>query len=222
MSNFNEVVVKKEFESCHSNMKKYISDLEQIVEDSGEKLEGNSFYYHGTLKVFPALLNKQVNLFWCGKQTIKICEIGFNAGHSSMLMLLGRDTTPLDFTVFDIGTHKYVRPALAYIKTKFPHANFEYIEGDSTITMPNWIKNNSSCLESYDVVHVDGGHSEHCISNDINNASLLVKKGGLIIIDDTQVRHINNWVHKFISTGNYRMIYLSPTQGYTHSVIQKV
>lgn len=223
MSEFVVAVVKQEFESHSSRMKMYLDDLAQIVNESGDPLEGNAFYYHTTLKLFPALYNKQVNLFWCGKQaTTKICEIGLNAGHSSMLMLLGRDSSPLDYTIFDIGEHRYTEPSLRYLERKFQHIKFEYIEGDSTVTMPNWIKNNQSCLESYDVVHVDGGHSEHCISNDIKNANLLVKKGGLIIIDDTHLHHINAWAHNFVSSGNYRFVYLLPSHGYTHSAIQKI
>lgn len=38
----------------------------------------------------------------------KICEIGFNAGHSAMLFLMGRDKTSADFTIFDIGHHSLV------------------------------------------------------------------------------------------------------------------
>ena len=106
-----------------------------------------------------------------------------------MLMLLGRNETPLDFTIFDIGNHFYTKPCLDYIKTQFRHINFEYIEGDSTLTMPKWIKSNQTSMSCYDVVHVDGGYSDHCISNDIKNADLLVKIGGIIIIDDTNMNH---------------------------------
>ena len=87
---------------------------------------------------------------------------------------------------------------MEYIKSKFTHINFEYIEGDSTITMPKWIKNNKNLIWSYDVVHVDGGHSEHCILNDMKNADLLVKNNGIIIIDDTNDANINKYVDLYI------------------------
>jgi len=211
-----------EYETHSSLVKTYLTDLEEIITKSGEPLEGNSFYYDRTLQLFPGLYNKQLNLFWCGKQATKICEIGFNAGHSAMLLLLGRHTNPLDFTIFDIGTHRYVRPCLSYIESKFPHVNFKFIEGDSTKTMPTWIRENQSSLESYDLIHVDGGHSEDCIYNDMTNANLLLKHGGMMIVDDTHVRHINSWVNRFITDRGYRLIRLLNTQGYTHTVIQKI
>ena len=214
---------KQEFESHSSKMKTYLDDLEQIVKTSGELLEGNAFYYHATLKLFPALYNKQVNLFWCGKQAnTRICEIGFNAGHSSMLMLLGREKTPLNYTIFDIGHHQYTKPCLDYITTNFTHVNFEYVEGDSTLIMPEWINNHKDLIGTYDVVHVDGGHTKHCISNDIKNTDLLVKVGGIVIIDDTYIPYINDCVNDYISSGNYIELNLCATVGYAHRIIKKI
>jgi hypothetical protein len=221
MPEFDEDVIKNDY-NLAIDKQKLLNSIEQIIIDSKGLLEGNSFYVHNSLKIYPELYPKQLNLFWCGKQALtKICEIGFNAGHSSILMLLGRDKTPLDFTIFDIGVHPYTIPCLNYIKTEFAHVNFEYIEGDSTVTMPKWIEDNKIHLESYDVVHVDGGHSEHCISNDMKNADLLIKKGGILIIDDTNMGHINKYVNSYLSSGKYREMDLLKTKGYPHRIIQK-
>jgi hypothetical protein len=215
--------IKSEYESKNDEKRIYLADLENIIIKSNVLFEGNCFYYHNTLNVFPELYSKQLNLFWCGKQAVEnICEIGFNAGHSSMLMLLGRSNTPLNFTIFDIGHHAYTKPSFEYIKSKFTHVNFEYVEGDSTITLPEWINNNSELMYKYDVVHIDGGHSEHCISNDMKNADLLVKKNGIVIIDDTNCDTINKYVNLYISNGNYREMNLLPTHGYQHRIIQKI
>jgi hypothetical protein len=88
--------------------------------------------------------------------------------------------------------------------------------------MPKWIKSNNKYLGKYDVVHVDGGHSEHCISNDLKNTHLLVKNGGIVIIDDTNVAHINYHVDKYISTGQYKELNILKTHGYPHRIIQKI
>jgi hypothetical protein len=200
-----------------------LDDIKNIVINSNKLLEGNAFYHHLTLDLFSDLYTKQQNLFWCGKKAVtRICEIGFNAGHSVMLLLLGRDKTPLEFTIFDIGEHAYTKPCLEYIKSQFQHVNFEYIEGDSTSTMPKWIEENHQYLGVYDVVHVDGGHSEHCISNDMKNADLLVKNGGILIIDDTNVDHINKNVDLYLSNGKYREMNVLKTRGYVHRIIQKI
>jgi hypothetical protein len=223
MSGFDEITnIKNEYENCSLEKNMILSDIKQIVIDSKSSLEGNSFYVNASLNLYPELYTKQLNLFWCGKQALtKICEIGFNAGHSSMLMLLGRDKTPLDFTIFDIGHHAYTNPCLDYIKTKFQHINFEYIEGDSTLTMPTWIETNKTKVGLYDVVHVDGGHTKHCIFNDMKNADLLVKIGGIVIVDDTNMGHINELVNVYLSYGKYREMNVIRTIGYPHRIIQK-
>jgi hypothetical protein len=213
---------KDNYENHSKEKNKFLDDLKHIIiKNIGNGIfEGNSFYYHTTLDLYPELYTKQLNLFWCGKQAkTRICEIGFNAGHSSMLMLLGRDKTPLNFTIFDIGHHLYTKPCLEYIKLQFPHIIFEYIEGDSTVSIPEWINHNKY---TFDVIHVDGGHSEHCISNDLMNADKLICHKGIIIIDDTNFWHINNYVNKYLLTDKYIELNVLKTIGYEHRIIQKV
>jgi hypothetical protein len=222
MPEFDESVNKTDYENRSVEKERLLDGLKMLIIDSKGSLEGNSFYAHNTINLYTDLYTKQLNLFWCGKQALtKICEIGFNAGHSTMLLLLGRDKTPLDFTIFDIGHHPYTKPCLNYIKSQFPHVNFEYIEGDSTATVPVWIEANQGNIGLYDVVHVDGGHSEHCISNDMKNADRIVKSGEIVIIDDTNVHYINSYVDTYISSGKYREIDVLKTQGYPHRIIQK-
>lgn len=211
-----------DYESHAEERRIILDNLKSLVIKSGASLEGNSFYFHQTLQEFPELYTKQLNLFWCGKQATKrMCEIGFNAGHSTMLLLLGRKT-PLEFTIFDIGHHPYTKPCLEYIGSKYTNVRFEYIEGDSTKTMSKWIRDHKDYLESYDVVHVDGGHSELCIFNDMKNADILVKVGGILIIDDTNIDYINKYVDLYVSSGNYREIDMLKTVGYPHRILEKI
>jgi len=222
MSYFDENAIKNEYHRISDEKQDHLNNLKKIIIECKSPLEGNSFYIHNSLNLYPDLYSKQLNLFWCGKQGTRICEIGFNAGHSVLLMLLARDKTPIDFTIFDIGEHPYTRPCLEYIKSNFQHVKFEYIEGDSTVTIPKWIDTNNRYEGLYDIVHVDGGHSEHCISNDIKNADLLVKMNGIVIVDDTNCEHINKYVDEFISSGRYTELNLLKTAGYPHRIIQKV
>jgi hypothetical protein len=222
MFNYDKLANINDYENHLVEKQKILDDLKELIIDSKSSLEGNSFYVHGTLDLHTDLYTKQLNIFWCGKQAItKMCEIGFNAGHSTMLLLLGRDKTPLDFTIFDIGHHSYTKPCLNYIKSKFSHINFEYIEGDSTVSMPKWIAVNNTHIGLYDVVHVDGGHTEHCISNDMKNADILVKNGGIIIIDDTNMPHINDYVDLYVYIGKYTELNCLKTTGIPHRIIYK-
>jgi hypothetical protein len=201
------------------NLEPYLEDIKVIV--GQELLEGNCFYYHETLNRFNELFNKQVNLFWCGSVAEKrICEIGFNAGHSALLLLLNSKAT--DFTVFDIGMHRYTEPALKYIESKFPNVKFEYILGDSTVKMPIWIDNNRHLCGQYDVVHIDGGHSHHCAANDVKNSLKLVKVGGVLIIDDVHDAFISRQVDLCLESGQFEELDILPTSGYVHRMIRKL
>lgn len=57
------------YENKRPQLEEYLRELETIIKESGELLEGNCFYYHQTLKLFPNLFYKQVNLFVCGQQS---------------------------------------------------------------------------------------------------------------------------------------------------------
>ena len=76
-------------------------------------------------------------------------------------------------------------------------------------------------IGSYDVIHVDGGYTEHCITNDMKHADILLKKGGIMIVDDTHMYHIDQCVNLYISKG-YKELNVLPTKGYPHRIIQKI
>ena len=225
MPEFDHAELAGEYDSFSDKKEDILDKLTHLILESKESLEGNAFCLDASLNLYPRLFTKQVNLFWSGKQaTTRICEIGFNAGHSTMLLLLGRDTSPVDFTIFDIGTHRYTRPCVSYIQSVFPHVKFEYVEGDSTVTMPSWINTHKELIGSYDVIHVDGGHSEHCIINDMKNTDLLIKLNGIVIIDDTNLENhaINRCVDMYISTGRYVELDIIKTECYPHRILRKI
>jgi hypothetical protein len=88
--------------------------------------------------------------------------------------------------------------------------------------MPSWINLNSEAIGTYDVIHVDGRHSEECINNDMLNSDKLVKLNGIIIIDDTNSRCINSCVNRYISSGRYEEVNVANTFGYPHRVIIEI
>jgi hypothetical protein len=215
--------IRSEYENKNDEKNKFLDGLKNIIINSKCNLEGNYFCLDNGFNIIPELYPKQLNLFWCGIQANKnVCEIGFNAGHSAMLILLGKNIENLNFTIFDIGNHLYTRPCFEYIQSNFSNVNFEYIEGDSTITIPKWIDNNKDLMGKYDLVHVDGGHTEDCISNDMINADILIKINGIIVIDDTDYEIINKYVDLYISKGNYIELELLKTEHFSHRIIKKI
>jgi predicted O-methyltransferase YrrM len=215
--------VRRMYTDKHDDMHLHLNELAKVISSSGKQLEGNAFYKHNTLELYDVLVPKQMNLMWAGS-TVKtrICEIGFNAGHSALLFLLTNQETPIDFTVFDIGQHAYTEPCLTYMRNAFPNVTFEYIKGDSIVKVPQWTMNNSQYMQSYDLVHVDGGHSEMCVKNDLKNATKLVAPGGLLVVDDTNYDYINRYVDTYISLGDFEEVFVFPTSGYPHRILRKV
>jgi predicted O-methyltransferase YrrM len=73
---------------------------------------------------------------------------------------------------------------------------------------------------TYDVVHVDGGHTLHCIQNDMKNAMKLVRKGGMVIVDDVYIPYIQDIANSYIS--QCEDVPILTTIGYTHRILRKV
>ena len=226
---------EKLYSEKNTDLEKHVKNIEDIIYNVKVPLEGNIFYYHQgsrwkegeKLIRCNRFLAKQTNMFWCGTiANKKICEIGFNAGHSCLLLLLGRDLSPLEFTIFDINRHKYTLPCFEYIKSKFSHINFEFIGGNSIIEIPKWINANPNACNTYDIVHIDGGHSEECINNDFKNTIKLLKSGGIIIIDDTDSEHISKYVDQYLNNGNFKELQIMNTGGssntFSHRIIQNI
>lgn len=201
----------------------HLANIQKIIESTNEILEGNCFYEHQTLKFRQELIPKQINLFctaFCSQNFNRICEIGFNAGHSCLLFLLANPNLQ-EITIFDINSHTYVQPSLEYLKTTFPSVNFNTVFGDSTITLPTFCQN-TNLLGKYDIVHIDGGHTKECVTSDFQYANKLVAINGLIIIDDTFVDFINSLVDEYITSGKYEEITILKTSLYRHRIIKKI
>ena len=117
---------------------------------------------HHTTTYTDTYLNKSKNIsnMVLNKNLKNVMEIGFNAGFSTLLMLL---TNPnINITCFDLGDHKYTM--LCYNKMKETFGNrINIIIGDSTKTLPN-------INDKYELIHIDGGHSTEVANSDIVNS----------------------------------------------------
>ena len=182
--------------------------------------------YHNSLNKFEQLKNKQNNLktvaMYNNKPGSKICEIGFNAGHSAALFMLNAPRA--EFMFFDIGEHKYTKPCYEFLLSKLPGIKSEILYGDSRVNLPVWMHSFPHQIGTYDVVHVDGGHSESCATSDLSSAIMLVKKGGIVIMDDTNHPMILKCFELWEKAGILeRMPQLeTPDNTYAHIVARRV
>lgn len=199
----------------------YVSELLKRIQATGETLEGNCVYEHLTFQARSELKNKQLNLFEAGKRVKhQMIEIGFNGGHSALLFLMAAPPNTI-FHFFDIGEHKYVQPCFEYLQSVFTDKQLFLHVGDSRVTLPQWIRDHPN--DAYDVVHVDGGHTQSCIESDTNAALQLCAPGGILIMDDTQDPMIQSACEQIVSKSyGIPVEFEVPSFLYPHRLFYKV
>src|SRR3989344_2604694 len=145
---------------------KICDDLKGLIEKTGELLEGNCVYRHMSFDRWDVLLNKRINYQKAVKEKKFICEIGFNAGHSVLAMILANPHA--HYVLFDLGIHAYTRPCFEYLKKTFPQTTMEIFWGDSRKTLPVYHKKYPEVV--FDLVHIDGGHRGEIYTIDWKNS----------------------------------------------------
>ena len=174
--------------------KQYINDnLLPIIHNTNELLEGNIFMLHQTTNYTDVFLNKSKNIsnLVLNKNIKNVMEIGFNAGFSTLLMLLTNSNMRIN--CFDLGEHKYTIPCYEKLKETFGE-RINIIIGDSTKTLVN-------VTDMYDLIHIDGGHTTEVAESDIINSYRLSKKGTILIMDDYDFHNLHylwdNYIIKY-------------------------
>ncbi len=194
--------------------------LTEIARLSGDNLEGNCFTNHATTDRNEGLLTKRINLMEVARHGKKILEVGFNAGHSALLLLLGCDSDA-EITFLDLGGHPYVIPCFEYLKRVSPSVNRNLVLGNSLHLLPKIVLKEGQ-REKYDIIHMDGGHAPECVINDLILLYMLLKPGGYLIVDDAG-GFILEQVSNFLSLG---LLEVEPnqlaTQVYPHIITKKV
>lgn len=167
-----------------------IKSLDDIVRASGDVFEGNCFYIHTTFDSTPERVNKQTNLVNISKKANNILEIGFNAGHSTLLMLLSNPECHV--SIVDICQHPYTLPCYNLLKTLFPWRLHLY-PGPSAHVMMEKLD-----AEPFDLIHIDGAHDEYLASIDFENSRKKSRPGTIVVFDDTDIPHLKKIWDRYI------------------------
>jgi len=128
----------------------------------------------------------------------RICEVGFNAGHSAMLFLAFNEDVSL--VSFDLGHHNYSWVAANTMLELFPKRHLLII-GDSARTLPSFTRAfpDVRC----DVLLVDGGHAFDEAERDLQNGRQLVKREShILVVDDTNGEDVRAAWQAVITNGN--------------------
>lgn len=193
--------------------------LIELVKKTGDNLEGSCFTLHQTTTQEEKLITKRINLFAAAKHGPKIFELGFNAGHSGLLLLLGcHPGSTVEF--LDLGGHPYVVPCFQYLQGVRPEIPRSLVLGNSRDALPyRVLKQKESDL--YDVIHMDGGHAIDCVVNDMILLYQLLKPGGWMIIDDAD-GHILQEIQRYLSLGLFTLVQGQlQTEVYPHLILSK-
>ncbi len=113
-----------------------------------------------------------------------VLDIGFNAGHSSLLALSSSSNT--NILAIDIAEHSYANDCAMLIAQSFPE-RFKILWGDSRSLL--WSLD-GTLIHEIDLVHIDGGHSLDVFSSDLNWFVTKAKIGTKLIVDDAYNQHI--------------------------------
>jgi lipopolysaccharide biosynthesis glycosyltransferase len=187
--------------------KEYINiNLLPIINEYGEKLEGNIFMLHHATEYTNIFADKAKNIsnVVLNIHIKQVVEIGFNAGFSALLMLMSNPR--LCLTCLDLGEHKYTQPCFEKLKDTYGD-RINLVIGDSKDTFKE-IQN------KFDLIHIDGGHSTDAAESDIINAYRVSKQGSIIIMDDYDFPNLcelwNKYIHIYDLQNLHIHLYDSP------------
>ena len=110
---------------CELEKLEVIKNINKII-GTGEKMEGNCLYKQNSkfeLRKSTNCKNLRYNIQKIAENKKNILEVGFNAGHSTALML--NKNPGAKFTAMDIGRHIYTKKCIDYMSTIY---NIKYLE----------------------------------------------------------------------------------------------
>lgn len=131
-----------------------------------------------------------------GPAAVRVCEVGFNAGHSALNWLAADPRTTVD--AFDLGAHPSAEAAFAYLAGKYP-GRLRLTLGDSRATLA-LVDHAKAC----DVVFVDGGHDGDVPAADLGNLAALAARGATLLVDDANMASVRAAIANATARGMIR------------------
>jgi hypothetical protein len=177
----------------------HLRRINAIVAATGEPLEGNLCYFHQQENFLysspdPRRGARRETFLRALAGRRRLLEIGFNAGHSTLLALTHSDVS---VTAIDIGAHAYTEPAAAYLQEAFGE-RFQFIKLDSR-QLPTSVQ--AIDVGGHDIINIDGAQGADVFANDISSAVAYGKPGMLVVINDIYVPAIRHITNRLVSDG---------------------
>ena len=146
-----------------------------------------------------AFLHNETCAHGVGEPVHQICEVGFNAGHTSLLWLEAMPTARV--TAFDMGDMAYAAKQAALLKRAYGN-RFEVVWGSSSETVP---AHAPRLRRTCDVVFLDGGKAEELRLADLKNFQNWSTKGALLLFDEaTTMACVKGYGNRVASCGSFK------------------
>ena len=212
MSNI-PIISDTEYQTIIDENIHHLQALDNIIKNSTRRVaEGGIFYMHNSFDALPFLKVKQLNLFSLAREADNILEIGFNAGHSSLIMLLANKTSKI--TAVDLNEHPYVNECYQYLSTQFPGRINLYL-GNSLTVLPK-------ISGKFDLFHVDGCHESLEATIDVYNCYILSEKDkSVVILDDTNFPNVLKIWNDYVNRGYMKEFTLLETNLHKFGIFKK-
>ena len=206
-STFFDRMTDPDWEPFEREYQQHLRAINQVIYNSGEELEGNVFYSQGSPHVGELASHfryKRRTLAMLALAHQNILEIGFNAGHSALLMLTANPN--LQLTCVDICEHAYTEPCVEYLCQAFPR-RIQWIKGDSHDILPKMQQ-----PSPHTAFHIDGGHMIWQAALDLRNCMDLARPGSVILFDDSDDHNLRHMLDFFLISG--RLLTLQDINGH--------
>ncbi len=216
MSDFMYQLKESYISNAIEKTKYFISQkLLPIISQCNELIEGNIFMDHHTNKFSDTFILKVKNIcnLLLNKQIKNVCEIGFNSGFSTLLMLICNSNVKIK--CFDLGEHSYTIPCYQAIKEIYGD-RVELIIGDSTKTLPIYVSQFG--YDKFDLIHIDGGHETEVATSDIQHSLKLSRYGTILIMDDYDFENLKILWDKYINEYNLKKIVINEYNSPHHDI----
>lgn len=115
----------------------------------------------------------------------RICEIGFNGGHSSLMWAILFNGS-IELLVFDMCKDRRCDIGEEFIREIFPNIRLKVVRGDSRKTIPLYRHNNPNV--KCDFISIDGGHLGKVPTTDLLNMQHLAADQNTVVMDDVNIK----------------------------------
>ncbi|UUX49275.1 class I SAM-dependent methyltransferase [Nisaea acidiphila] len=169
------------FEGRLAEAQHILDALRQVVLETGEPIEGDLLHrHHSDFEPARTIYPKALGLHALAADRRNVLEIGFNAGISTLIMLLANKE--LKVTAVDICDHGYTRKCFAVLEEHFP-GRVRLVPGDSLEIMTNL--GAAGVTGPFDLLHVDGYHMGIRPTIDAAVSLSMADQSCLFVLDDT-------------------------------------